>query len=612
MRNVGQSQSDAIQLKHTNRMMKQTIHALLAFMVSVGMMPVAPATVIAADGDLDTTAAKEADITEGDLIPEEEEVTIEEQEVLSTSDMLHYVLDVRWGNVEGDVSDREKADFSGSISVPATGHVTLRQKLLFENHDELTSEQDPVSWDSLIYGHWDGIRVAVSAQAGDLVSVETAQGTYSDSAQAIFESEEPIIYDVGSGKEIVLRARPLERRGFFMAVGWGHPNRHEDDREEMEGTTDVQAVITDGTRVNFTGTAAVGGNSVMKAVRPLRFERLQGDKISQYSRQLVKWRSIINGGMDGILLRLHPDRTNDASDSLTVSFTELGFEMSWPLVDLYHSDSIEVTVPVPGHDVDHVLILKRWRHPHGKLIRGVNGDKVYYIEGDLRRHVISTDAFARAGLSWDDVEVVDDEDVDTYVDGNPFGYDDGMLIKGSGPKVWVIAGGKRRHIADPAAFARLGYDWDNLIEIPDTDVEQYEETDELSGEAQAPEGALLRVEGDPKVYVIEGGRRRHVPNPDVFAARKLRWTHVQVVDGEVVDELPVSDDLNYPNGAVVQALDGRVFEIEDGERHHLKSARELLLRGHTWQSVHRDETGVLIDKFEDGDDVELLDDVPTL
>ena len=257
-------------------------------------------------------------------------------------------------------------------------------------------------------------------------------------------------------------------------------------------------------------------------------------------------------------------------------------------------------------------ILRRWRHPYRKLIRARNSDKVFVIEGDLRRHVVSADAFGRSGLKWEDVEVVDDEDVDTYVDGDPFGYDDGSLIKGSGPKVWVIADGRRRHIADPAAFKRLGYNWNNLIEIPDADVEQYEESDQLAGTAQAPEGSLLRVEGDPKVYRIEGGRRKHIPNPDVFDAHRLRWDHVQLVDADVVSELPVGGDLNYPNGAVVQALDGRVFEIVDGERYHLKSARELLLRGHTWESVRRDETGVLIDAFADGGVIELLDDVPTL
>ena len=351
----------------------------------------------------------------------------------------------------------------------------------------------------------------------------------------------------------------------------------------------------------------------MKAVRPLRFERLQGDRIAQATRQLVKWRSIINGGMDGVLLRLHPDRTNDASDELTIAFTELGFEMSWPLIDLFHSDVTEVTVPVPGHDVDHVLILRRWRHPHGKLIRGRSDSRVYFVEGDLRRHVVSADAFARAGLDWGDVSVVDDEDVDVYADGSPFGYEDGEIIKGSGPEVFVITNGKRRHVKDPDAFARLGYDWNNLIVIPDTDVEQYDlDENALDSGAEAPEGALLRVEGDPKVYVVEGGRRKHVPNPDVFAARGLRWDHVQLVGTDVVDELPVGDDLNYPNGAVVQALDGRVFEIVDGERHHLRSGKELLLRGHTWESIRRDETDVLIHRFEDGEPVELLDDVPTL
>ena len=589
-------------------MRKRIIDSVLGVLLTFGMLPWAPAVVLA-EGDV-PEPAKESDISEDDLIPETDEVVIEEQEVSATSDMLHFVLDVRWGNVRGDIETREETNFDGSIAVPSTGRVSIRQLLRWENHDSLTSRKNPVSWTSKIYGHWDGVRVLVSAQAGDIVTVATTQGNMVMTAKELFELSTPHVTDTGSGREIVLRTRPFERRAYFLAVGWG--NAGGDMSDEATTAAGTNAVMTVGDHVNFSGSATVGGNSKMKAVRPLRFERRQGDAIKQHDRTSVVWRSWIGGGLDGVLLRLHPDRTNAAADKLTLALSELGFSQSFSLLDLYHNEVTTVDVPVAGSEQSYQLTLRVWKHPYRKLVRARNSAKVYLIEGDLRRHVVSVDAFNRAGLKWEEVEVIDDEDVDVYADGEPAGYDDGMLIKGSGPKVWVIADGKRRHVADPAAFARLGYDWKNLIQIPDADVAQYEEDDALDGEDQAPEGALLRVEGDPKVYRIEGGRRKHVPNPDVFEAQRLRWTHVQIVKDDVVSELPTGEELNYPNGAVVAAVDGRVFEIINGERRHLKSAKELLLRGHTWQSVRKDETGALIGKFEDGDDVELLDDVPLL
>jgi hypothetical protein len=535
---------------------------------------------------------------------------VEEQKVLAPSDMLHFVLDIRWGNVRGEVETREEAVFNGSVSVPSTGRVSVRELLRFEDHDTLTSRKNPVSWGSKTYGHWDGVRVLVSAQGGDTVTVTTLQGNVTMSAQELFGLKEPHVTEVGSGREIVLRSRPFERRGYFLAVGWGNKEGDSDEARPVE--KDVKAVLLQEGLANFSGSATVSGNSVMKAIRPLRFERAQGDKIGQRSRTQVAWTSWIRGGLDGVLLRLHPDRSNDAQDKLTVSFSEIGFSESFGLLDLYHNEVTTVTVLVPGSDLQYQLTMRVWRHPYRKLVRAKSSDRVYLIEGDLRRHVVSADAFNRSGLDWGEVEVVDDEDVDVYVDGDPFGYDDGMLIKGSGPKVWVIADGKRRHVADPVAFERLGYDWRNLITIPDADVMQYEESDELGGDAQAPEGALLRVDGDPKVYRIEGGRRKHVPNPDVFDAQRLRWSHVQIVKTDVVDELPVGDELNYPDGTVIAAPDGKVYEISNGRKMHIRSAKELLQRGYQWEDVRRDKTGALVNQFEKGNDLELLDDVPTL
>lgn len=52
------------------------------------------------------------------------------------------------------------------------------------------------------------------------------------------------------------------------------------------------------------------------------------------------------------------------------------------------------------------------------------------------------------------------------------GYRDGVLVKGSRPEVFVIQGGRKCWIPDPATFKAMGYDWNKIIVIPDSELER--------------------------------------------------------------------------------------------------------------------------------------------
>lgn len=52
------------------------------------------------------------------------------------------------------------------------------------------------------------------------------------------------------------------------------------------------------------------------------------------------------------------------------------------------------------------------------------------------------------------------------------GYRDGVLLKGSRPEVYVIQGGRRSWIPDPATFKAKGYDWNKIVVIPDEELER--------------------------------------------------------------------------------------------------------------------------------------------
>lgn len=139
--------------------------------------------------------------------------------------MLHFVMQARWGNVIGEPENTDETNFDGSVSVSENARVSLQRTLLFEEHnataDKITSEKDPVSWKSLVYNHWDGVKVTVSSPATDNVTVTTAQGNVVKTAQELYDLTDQYVENLGDGREIVIDVYPAQKNpSYFLKVFW--------------------------------------------------------------------------------------------------------------------------------------------------------------------------------------------------------------------------------------------------------------------------------------------------------------------------------------------------------------------------------------------------------
>lgn len=66
--------------------------------------------------------------------------------------------------------------------------------------------------------------------------------------------------------------------------------------------------------------------------------------------------------------------------------------------------------------------------------------------------------------------------------------------------------------------------------------------------ARWPEGALLRADGDTRVYLIEAGRRRWVPDEPTFRSRGFRFENVRVISQRELTEIPEGPALRSVRG----------------------------------------------------------------
>jgi hypothetical protein len=98
------------------------------------------------------------------------------------------------------------------------------------------------------------------------------------------------------------------------------------------------------------------------------------------------------------------------------------------------------------------------------------------MEGGRKRHVISPTVLTYCGYGWDAVYLVPDSILNPILAGGPISGPpcphvlppEGFLVRGSGPEVYVMEGGLKRHIPDLATFAAMGFLWGNVDLVPDS------------------------------------------------------------------------------------------------------------------------------------------------
>ena len=118
---------------------------------------------------------------------------------------------------------------------------------------------------------------------------------------------------------------------------------------------------------------------------------------------------------------------------------------------------------------------------------------------------------------------------------------DGVLLKGSGDKVYVLEDNQRRWITTLDAFEWYGYRWEQVHQVEDAFLDSFPEG--------RPVYLLLKCRS-PHVYALEDGRKRWIKDIPTFEAQGFIWQDIRPVDctylRNLPDGLPIPEDAGEP------------------------------------------------------------------
>jgi hypothetical protein len=107
---------------------------------------------------------------------------------------------------------------------------------------------------------------------------------------------------------------------------------------------------------------------------------------------------------------------------------------------------------------------------------------------------------------------------------------DGVVLKGSGPEIYVLENDRLRWISSMDAFMHRGLTWGDVHVVEDAFLAKFE--------AGAPLHVLLKCAGSPHIYRLEGGEKRWIRDIDTFLAEGHVWEDVRMVDCAYLRALP--------------------------------------------------------------------------
>lgn len=94
----------------------------------------------------------------------------------------------------------------------------------------------------------------------------------------------------------------------------------------------------------------------------------------------------------------------------------------------------------------------------GLLLKG-SGPEVYVLEDDALHWVSSLDAFAHRGYAWDDVHIVENEVIAGFEQGEPYHV---LLKCKESPHIYRLENDHKRWIRDIPTFRREGHVWEEV------------------------------------------------------------------------------------------------------------------------------------------------------
>lgn len=213
--------------------------------------------------------------------------------------------------------------------------------------------------------------------------------------------------------------------------------------------------------------------------------------------------------------------------------------------------------------------------PDGSMIKSPVDPKVYILHNSQKRWIKTYEIFKSYKLDFFKVVTLPKEAIDAYGTGNEVNttteslpaaavssagakagvsvptptpapaviYPPSSLLKGSSPTIYYIESNQKRAFSSQAVFELLGYKFSDVKTVKDSELNNIPTGSVISQVDRHPNGALIKLNNNPKIYLLENNQLRWITTPAVFKSKGYSFDKVIVISEKELQRYQVGEEI---------------------------------------------------------------------
>ncbi len=232
-------------------------------------------------------------------------------------------------------------------------------------------------------------------------------------------------------------------------------------------------------------------------------------------------------------------------------------------------------------------IWDRWfslEYPSGTLAQASGTPDVYLLQYGEKRHIENWSAFITR-FDPNLIVEVSPTVLDNYSNGNPIGFPNYSLLQDEDDIRYLLVDDTLRPIDSEETFRQIGFVEDQIVEISNSDIHDYDQGTSITADSQYPQGLVLQVKGTQTIYYIQDGQRHLIVDPLIYSAR-LHSAPTTIVESVEIEQYSEGKPLTIPDGYLIKTADEpTVYVVSDGLRREITSESAFLSYGWSWDDI---------------------------
>jgi len=223
-------------------------------------------------------------------------------------------------------------------------------------------------------------------------------------------------------------------------------------------------------------------------------------------------------------------------------------------------------------------------YPDGSLLR-IDGEVgVWLIEGGLKRPFLSHGALT-SRFDEKKIITVAQSVMDNYTKGEAIKFPNYSIIRTPDKKRYLLVDNSKRLIVDEKAFKNIGFNPDEIIDAPASDLTGYNDGQNLTATSTNITGTLMQSAKNGGVYFVQDGTKAPLVDK-IFLSTKFKGKKIIKASETTLAKYTKIAPVLFGGGELLKSpASPAVYLIDNGQKRPFISGEAFETLGYNWNNV---------------------------